>query len=392
MKKKKIIFFIPTLNVGGGERVVSDLSLNLPNYIKTTIVLFKNEVSYPYKGKLLSLNLPVSNNLILKAYSFFSGFFQFRKIIRKEEPDYVISFGNSANILNILTGKRAMVRVDNFTSEACKGFWGKMYKVLIKLLFNKSTKIITVSKEAGNDLIKNFGIKKEKIKLIYNPLDIKKIQQLTTEPLESKYKEIFENPVVINTGRLTEQKSQWHLIRAFRQVKNRIKDVNLVILGKGELEPYLSQLAESLNLGNSVYFLGWQKNPFKFLARSKVFVLSSLYEGLPCVMLEAMTCKLPIISADCKSGPREILAPDTNINHQAEDIEYVDYGILTPIFDRRLYRAEDPLTRSEKRLSEAMIEILTNKKLSDNLIKKSEQRAEDFDIKKIIKQWEFLRS
>jgi len=390
MKNKKVIFLVFTLSTGGAERVASELSLGLPDHIKRTIILFKNIVSYPYKGKLISLNLPLSNNLFLKTYFFFFGLFQIKKIIRKEKPDYVISFGEQSNIMNILINKKALVRVDYFYSSDHKGFWKKIYKVLVKFLFNKSTGIISISKGAESDLVKNFGIKKEKIKVIYNPLDVKKIQQLMIEPLEGKHQEVFKNPVIINMGRFTKQKSQWHLIRAFKNVKDEIKEAKLVILGKGELEPQLRQLIEDLNLENDAYLLGWQKNPFKFLARSKIFILSSLYEGLPYVILEAMACGLPIISADCKSGPREILAPDTDIDNQAQDIEYADYGILTPIFDGKFCGAENSLTKSEKKLSEAMIEVFTNKELSDSLIEKSKQRVEDFNTKNIIKKWDFL--
>jgi len=381
MKNKKIIFLIPTLSIGGGERVVSELSLNLPNYIKTTFVLFKNEVSYPYKGDLICLNLPISNNFFSRIYWFFVGISRFKKTVKKEKPDYVISFSMQADIINVLSNKKSdkktILRIDNFTSAVCKGLEGRIYKIFIKLLFNKSFQIISVSRVAADDLVKNFGIKKEKIKVIYNPLNVEKIQQLMIEPIEDKYQEIFKNPVIINIGRITKQKSQWHLIRAFKNVKDEIKEAKLVILGKGELEPYLKQLIKDLNLENDVHLLGWQENPFKFLAKSKAFVLSSLWEGLPYVILEAMTCGLPIISVDCKSGPREILAPNSDINRAAQDIEYADYGILCPI-------------KNEKKLAQAMIEILTNKKLSDNLIKKSKQRVDHFDIKKIIKKWDFL--
>ena len=96
-----------------------------------------------------------------------------------------------------------------------------------------------------------------------------------------------------------------------------------------------------------------------------------------------MACGIPIISTDCKSGPREILAPETDINYQTKDIEYAEFGILTPI---------DSLPDSEKKLAEAVINVLTDKKLSNNLIEKSKQRAKDFNIKNIIKEWKFLEN
>ena len=132
MKNKKVIFLVFTLSTGGAERVASELSLGLPDHIKRTIILFKNIVSYPYKGKLISLNLPLSNNLFLKTYFFFSGLFQIKKIVRKEKPDYVISFGNQSNIHNILVNKKALVRADYFYSMTHKGFWGGIYKILVK--------------------------------------------------------------------------------------------------------------------------------------------------------------------------------------------------------------------------------------------------------------------
>lgn len=382
MKSKKIIFLIPTLTTGGGERVLSELSLNMPDYIETIIVLFKNEVSYPYKGRLVSLGLPLSNSFLFKIHYFFVGISRFKKIIKTEKPDYVISFSKQANIINVLAHKKALLRIDNFMSSACKGFEGRIYKIFIKLLFNRSFQIISVSKKATADLVENFGIKTEKFKVIYNPLNIKKIQELATEPLESKYQEIFRNPVIVNMGRLTKQKGQWYLIRAFQDIKNRVRDVKLVILGQGELEQQLRKLIKDLNLEKDIYLLAWQENPFKFLAKSKVFVLSSLWEGLPYAVLEAMACGLPVVSVDCKSGPREILAPNTDTDSQAKDIEYAKYGILTPAFDGK--------SKSEKKLSKAIVETLTRKDLSDGLIKKSKQRSEDFDIEKIIKDWSFL--
>ena len=373
--------------MGGGERVVSELSLNLPDSIERIIVLFKNEVFYPYKGKLISLNLSFSNGFFLKIYYFLKGLHRLKKIVRKEKPDYIIAFGFSADLMGILAGKNVLVGAHSLWTKVHGGI---IEKNLIKMFFNKSQKFICVSETVAEDLTNNFGIKKEKIKVIANPINIEKIQKLANSPIESEYREIFKNPVIINMGRLSEEKNQYSLIRAFEEIKNNIKTVKLVILGDGEKRIFLEKIVKELGLENSIYFLGRQDNPFKFLAKAKAFVSSSRREGLPCSILEAMACGLPIISADCKSGPREILAPETDIKHQAKDIEYAEFGILTPIFDKKIYKPTEPLAESEKKLAEAVIKVLADKKLSDTLAEKSKQRAKDFDVKKIIKKWDFL--
>jgi len=375
---KKIIFLIPTLSIGGGERVVSELSLNLPKSIDRIIVLFQKEISYPYNGNVISLNVSLSSrNLFLKIYHYFLGLLRFRKIVKIEKPDYVISFGHVANIINILSRAKSIVRVDNFYSSSCYGFGGGIYKTLIKMLFNKADMIVSVSKESAQDLIKNFGLKKEKIKVIYNPLNVKEIEKLSKEPLEKKYQEIFKKPVIINMGRMSKQKGQRHLIKVFKEVKKTIKEARLVILGSGELQPELNKIVKDLGIENDVYLLGWQSNPFKFLAKSKMFVLSSLWEGLPYVLLEAMACGLPIVSYDCKSGPREILAPDTNFNFQTKNIEYAEYGILVK-------------EENEELLGRAVVKVLLDKNLLSQLKEKSKKRAEDFNVKNIVKEWDFL--
>lgn len=377
---RKILFLIPTLSIGGGERVVSELSLNLPESIDRVIVLFKNEISYPYKGKIIALDIPLPlKNPFLKIYNYFCGLLKFKKIIKAEKPDYVISFGHPANIMNILSSSKAIVRVDNFYSSSLPGFGGSIYKFLIKLLFKKAHLIVEVSNESARDLVENFGARKDKIKVIYNPLNIKEIEILAKEPLSDDHRAIFENPVIINMGRLNLQKGQKHLIEAFAEIKDKIKNVKLVILGKGELEDNLKDLSEKMGLKDDIYFLGWQKNPFKFLARSNLFVLSSLWEGLPYVLLEAMACGLPIVSFDCKSGPREILAPDTDFSYQAKNIEYAKYGVLVEKENKEL-------------LSRAAIKILLNKDILEEFKKKSKERALDFDIKKIIREWQFLEN
>lgn len=381
---------MPDFYQAGGQRVVSDLSLNLPENIVQKIILFERKISFPYKGDIISLDAPLSLKFFKRFFGFFVRLHRFKKIIKKEKPDWVISLGNSANIINILSNKNSIVRVDMFLSKEKNGFFGVLFRILIKICFNKSLKIITVSKASAKDLIDNFGIKKEKIITIYNPIDVGKIQKLTREDIEPQYQEIFQNPVIITSGRIAEQKGQWHLIRAFAKAKNEIKDLKLIILGEGKLSPYIKELISGYNLKNDVFLLGWQKNPFKFIAKSKVFVLPSLWEGLPMALMEAMACGIPVISCDFRSGAREILAPNTGFSFETDKIEYAKYGILTPVCDGKLYKANQSLTKEENMLSESMIKVLTDEKLKDSLITGSQERARYFDIKNIIKEWDFL--
>ena len=208
-------------------------------------------------------------------------------------------------------------------------------------------------------------------------MNIKEIEISAKEPLDKEYVDIFKNPTIINMGQMGKQKNQKDLIKAFKKIKEKIKNAKLVILGQGNLEPELKGLSKSLGIENDVYFLGWQKNPFKFLANSKIFVLSSLWEGLPYVLLEAMASGLPVVSYDCRSGPREILAPKTDSSFQTKNIEFAEYGILVEPEKHEL-------------LTEAVVKFLSDDNLCKKFEEKSRKRAMDFDIKNIIKEWNFL--
>ncbi|MBI1984976.1 MAG: glycosyltransferase [Candidatus Wildermuthbacteria bacterium] len=376
-KPRKLLFLIATLYQGGGERVVSELSLNFPSEVETTILLYERKVSYPFKGRLLDLGVPLSLNFFLRGFYFLVRFFKFKEVLKKEQPDYVVSFGNSGNMMNILANPKAIVRIDLPIGESNKGFWGFLYKVFAKFFLRRAKMVMCVSKFAAEEAVERFGVPRGKVRVVYNPVDINKIQRLSQEPLQAPLEEIFEHPVVITMGRITKQKGQQYLFRAFKSIKESIPDAKLVILGSGELQNDLSRLAKDLRIEHDVHFLGWQKNPFSFLARSRVFVLSSLWEGLPDVLLEAMACGLPVISSDCRSGPREILAPATDSNKTAEDMEIAEYGILVPVAQEEL-------------LSKAMMLVLTDTNFAYELGKKAKKRAEDFRVDKIIKQWNFL--
>ena len=281
-----------------------------------------------------------------------------------------------------------------------KGLIKIVYFILYKIFYKKADNIIVVSKYTKKLLIDNLKIKENKIKVIYNLIDIDSINTHKIKPLDF-FEEYFKNrKVIINMGRLTYQKGQWHLLRAFKQLKDIYPDIALVLLGEGDLREYLLEMSKSLkfktyniwdnmNLNDNydVYFLGFQKNPFSLMGLSKFFVFSSLWEGFPMALLEAMASGLPVISTDCYSGPREILAPNTDFLYKTKDLEKADYGILIPEGDKKYKKYNDPLIKMEISLIGAMKLLLEDENLYKHYKEQSLKRAKDFDKKEIMNKW-----
>ena len=357
MKDKKLALFLPSLHAGGAERVMLNLAKGFSEKgIKVDLVLAKAE------GPLLSY-VPKNVRIVdLKAKRTLYSLHGLIQYIKTERPKALLSTMYHANIIAIWAKilaripLRLVIREDNTTSlrirseESLRGRW--IIPILIKGFYRYADVIIAVSQGVAEDLKKLTYILQDKIRVIYNPIDLSKIFMLADEHLD--YPWFNDYPVILGAGRLVPQKDFETLIKAFAIVK-RTLPAKLVILGEGKEREKLEQLIKDLKLEGDVSLPGFTNNPYKYMKKSSIFVLSSRFEGFANVLVEAMALGTPVVSTDCPSGPAEIL-------------EGGKWGRLVPV--------GDPMA-----LAEAIIQTLKYNSLD---IKALQKRAMDFSMDRII--------
>jgi glycosyltransferase involved in cell wall biosynthesis len=372
----KLLLLIPHLSDGGAEKILSDLSFNL-GMGELLLVVFQQKQGYPFQGRLVSLDLPGETHSVLaRMAGFIRRTYRFRRILRREQPACVISFMGEANFINALVSRRPILTVHNHLSSVSH-LRGKLesiiFDLLLKTLYRRAT-IVAVSEAVKQDLVNHFHLPEDRIVVIRTAVDSQAIQRRAAEEVTCPWDSRL--PVIIAAGRLHPQKGQWHLLRAFAQVRKEMA-CQLAILGTGELEGYLRGLVKELGIEKDVHFLGWQENPFKFLAKAQLFVLPSVSEGLPLALLEAMACRLPVIATDCAGSSREIIAP--------RGVE--EFGVLIPLIDEDRYAGFDPCAKEERAMADAILRILRDADLRQKFISSGLTRLRDFDRSVFLKKY-----
>lgn len=294
-----------------------------------------------------------------------------------------------ANFYNVLSKRKEMCIV-SVRIQMSEEHYPKYIKWMNVVATKYADKLVAVSECVRRDQIRNFGLLQSKSITIYNPCEYDKISRLKGEKVDEEW--LWEakkagKKVLITHGRLTGQKGQWHLIRVMSELVKKRSDVILLIMGQGELEDYFRKLVCEYGLDEYVFVLGFKKNPYKYLALADLYIFTSLYEGFPNALLDAMAVGLPIISADGVSGIRELLSPSTDCELCATEIELAEYGILIPRFNDIQYKSCEKLDTSENILLKILIRILDDEKMGCFYSQRSKNRIKDFECDYIVKQW-----
>ena len=301
---RKVVFITPSLRGGGAERVVVNLLRHMNRSdIELTLITLKLEGPYvsqlPADTQVVDLGTKRVRHSIMRLV----------REINRIQPDVVVSTLGHLNVallaLRPFLKKRPKIvlRETNAPSFAMRQAGkGGLYRVLYRWFYPKADRVIALSKGMADDLLAFSGLSKEKVSIIYNPVVTEEIRRQAEEQVDHPWLLNKELPVCISVGRLVEQKNYDLLLRGFAKAVQEVP-ARLLVLGEGPKRMHLEALAEQLGIRPYVDFVGFTPNPYAYMARSDLFVLSSSWEGMPNVLLEALAVGLPAVATACIGVP-----------------------------------------------------------------------------------------
>ena len=370
-RRKRALFVINSLVSGGAERVMCTLlaasEAERAEYDIELVLLDREPPVYAPPAWTRVHQLDCKSSLP-------RSIFALRQVFADRRPDVILSFLTRANIAAIV-GTRSLgipcvvsERIQN-SAHLGEGLSATVARHLIRIAYPLADRIIAVSSGVAQDLENTFGVRKDKIVTIDNPVDVARIEAASREQPAFD----VEGPYIAGVGRLTTVKNFALLIEAFRQSDYRGK---LLIIGEGPERARLEQLVRDAQLEGRVLLRGHVDNPFPLVGRADIFVSTSNAEGFPNALVEAMALGVPVISTNCPSGPAEILADTTREAITA--LTEGAYGILTPSDDAA------SLTRAINMLAEPVARLAWSAK--------GRQRAGQFSVARAKdRYWAVLR-
>lgn len=306
----RIAFFLPTLRGGGAERVTLNLVQGMTERGRNVDL-----VLMAAKGAFLDQLPPTVRLVDLGVHRLIKTLGPLTRYLQRERPAVLVSSMSHANLVALWAAKLAqgrtpvVVTVHNTLSESTRHrgpLVGALWAQLLRTFYPWAASVVAVSRGAADDLVRTSGVLPDRVRVIYNPVITPGMLALAKEPPDHPWFGVGQPPVILGVGRLTRQKDFATLIRSFAEVRRR-RSVRLIILGEGEERPALQALVDQLDMSEDVALPGFRDNAFSYMAASRVFVLSSAWEGLPTVLIEALAAGNRVVATDCPSGPREIL-------------------------------------------------------------------------------------
>lgn len=370
---KNILLVTPMLDQGGLEKVCVMTARLLQPFFQVTIAVFDGrDIIYDVTGlDVVDLKLPSSPGRIGKILNVFRRAGKLKKLKKNLKIDLAYGFGPTANLSNVIGKGREIIY------SGMRSYLDLQDTRRMQLYATKSDRLVCCSALIAREASKRFP--DTRVSVLYNPYDLEEIRKRAEEghaklPWEDGRKNKI--PLIVSMGRENDVKGFWHLIKAFAEVKRQGYPARLMIIGEGHFQEY-KKLAEDLGVRQNVFFTGVQKNPYPYLKEADVYVLSSLNEGFPNALVEAMALAIPVIATNCKSGPAEILMREYK-DLTLQNILETDYGILLPEPGREKNLDSKVLEKEEIVMAEAVISLLRDPKKHKYYGDQARLRAAEF--------------
>ncbi len=344
-----IALFSPSLGGGGAEKVLLNLAnglLALHGAVDVVLAQATGQYMARIPGEARLVDLGARRTL--------TSIWSLARYMRERRPRAIVCFQDHASIVALWARYLARTRVpivatvhnswSRFLSDGSAKT--RLLARCARHAYTRVESVVAVSERTADDLAASLNLSRELVRVIYNPVVGPELFARSKDVVEHLWFEPNSPPVILGIGRLTRAKDFPTLLLAFALVRRQMP-CRLMILGEGEDRPTLTTLASSTGFAEDIAFPGFVENPYKYLAHSSLFVLSSLWEGLPTVLIEALALAVPVVSTDCESGPREILMGGL-------------YG--------KLVNPGDPIA-----LAEAMRETLLQKRTSVDCVQRFQQ-------------------
>ncbi len=374
---------INALEVAGAEKVVAQIINSFYKQIDIHLVLLNNTIEFELPVNDITIKAIDNANLSIRKRAkdiakIPINAWRLKKYLQKNDIEICFSALNRSNYINcflrVLKWKGTiLISERSHTSSAYDPVTvaGKTGRFLVKKLYPLANVIVPNSVGIKFDLTNNFHLSNE-FKVIHNPVNIAKQQKEMAETVEDFN---FNNFTFSHVARIEKGKNHLMVLSAVSQIKHR--SFTVLLIGQGPQEENIKTQAQKLGISDKIVFLGYRQNVVKYVAKSQCHLLTSDAEGFPNALLEALACGTPVITTDCPTGPRELLSGTFLENSKIAGVEKSDYGLLIPVNDADA-------------LAAAMLMMMDDEILRCKYSAAGIERAKDFDLPIIMKQYDTL--
>ena len=370
MEKIRLMLLVPSLKQGGLERVcVRTARLLDPEKFDTAVAVFDGrDPAYDVSGlKVYDLALPSRAGTAGKAVNLFRRCLALKRLKKKLGTEICYSLGQTANLTNVYAGAgdRIFCGIRSFQDFDNPG---KLRKIT-----RRADEVVCCSRDMAEEIRNNYTDRP--VHVLYNPVSASGASGEIKDPEILRFLETH-SPNLSAMGRKDEVKGFWHLLKAFSLFAQEKEGrcAGLLIIGAGDFSQY-RKLSEDLGIADRVLFTGLLADPFPVLRKTDLFVLTSVHEGFPNALVEALSLGVPALSSDCRSGPSEILAPGT------------DCGELFPVMNAAPDFDASVITEEERDLAARMKNLFSDPECLERYKKNAPQTAARFSDEAYLEQF-----